>query len=228
MALGPPTLEDPAVLSTGFKVIEILQPGGGAFAVVRVVEHEGGKAILKDFSRSSWLFQRSFGRILARREARAYRRLCGVVGVPRLISRIDPHGLLLEYVSGTNCMDARPECFSQEFFDEAGSLLAVVRERGVLHCDVGRNLVLAPDGKPWLVDFASSAVLPYWLAGAGIFLRNLRAKYDERALLKIKRRRAPHLLSLADAKQSRTVLPFERWVKIGQMIVKRAIGRLAG
>jgi hypothetical protein len=221
-------LEDPTVKEAAFKVIDTLQPGGRIFAVVRVVEHQAGKAILKDFSRSSWLFQRTFGRCLARREARAYRRLRGVAGVPRLIRRVRPHGLLLEYVTGTNCLDASPASFSREFFNQVRSLLSEIRSRGVLHCDVGGNLILGTDCRPWLVDFASSVVLPGGLGPAGAFLRNLRARYDERAVLKMKRRRAPHLLELHEMEQSRTMLPFEGWVKVGERLVSRTIRRLSG
>jgi len=209
-------------------VIETLQPGGRAFAVVRVIEHEGGKAILKDFSRSSLLFQQTFGWFLAGREIRAYRRLKGVAGVPRLIRRTCPHGLLLEYVPGTNCLDAPPDSFSREFFDQVGALLSQVRARGVLHCDVTGNLVRGIDGKPWLVDFASSVVLPRGLGPVETWLRNLRRKYDERAVLKVKRRRAPHLLTADEAEQSRAVLPLEGWVRVGEWLVKRTIGWLSG
>jgi len=228
MALVAQAMENPTVKEADSKVIETLQAGGPVFAVVRVVEHETGRAILKDFSRSTWVFQQSFGRFLAALEARAYRRLQGVAGIPRLIRRTSPDGLLLEYIAGTNCLDAGPDSFSQEFFDQVGELLSEVRARGVLHCDVGGNLVLGKDGKPWLVDFASSVVLPPGLGPAGAFLRNLRGKYDERALLKMKRRRAPHLLRAAEVERSRAVLPFEGWVKIAEGLLKRTIGRLSG
>ncbi len=209
-------------------IIETLQAGGPVFAVVQVVTHETGRAILKDFSRSTWLFQQSFGRFLAAREARAYCRLQGVTGIPRLIRRTSPHGLLLEFVPGTNCLDAGPDSFSQEFFDQARALLSEVRAKGVLHCDVGGNLVVGKDGKPWLVDFASSVVLPRGLGPAEAFLRQLRSKYDERALLKMKRRRAPHLLRGTEGERSRAALPFEGWVKIGEGLLKRTIGRMSG
>jgi RIO-like serine/threonine protein kinase len=221
-------MEDSAVKKRGLKVIETLQPGGRVFAVVRVVEHQTDRAILKDFSRSPWLFQQSFGRFLVALEACAYRRLEGVAGVPRLIARLTPHALLLEHVAGTNCLTAGPDRFSQEFFDHAAALLSEVRRRGVLHCDVGRNLVLGDDGKPWLVDFASSVVLPRRQGRVGAFLRQLRGKYDERALLKVKRRRAPHLLRATEAEQSRSVLPFEGWVRQGERFVRRTIGWLSG
>lgn len=213
---------------TGFKVVATLQPGGRALAVVRVVERQNAKAVLKDFSRSSWLFKQSFGRCLAGLEARAYRRLDGVPGVPRLIERTSPDALLLEYVPGTNCMHASSDNFSGQFFEEAEALLREVRARGVLHCDVGGNLVIGTDGRAWLVDFASSVVLPRRLGRLNAFLRNLRARYDERALLKLKRRRAPHLLKPVENEQSRKSLPFEVWARAGERLVKRTIGWLSG
>jgi hypothetical protein len=220
-------MENSAVKEPDVKVIKILQPGGRVFAVVRVIEHETGKVILKDFSRSSWLFQRTIGRFLARRETRAYRRLEGLAGVPRLIGRVSPHGVLLEYVAGTNCRNAPPRDFSQEFFNDTKELLSEVRRRGVLHCDVAGNLVMGSDAKPWLVDFASAVIVPRGLGPVGSFLRNLRSQYDERAVLKMKRRRAPHLLSPQEAEQSRRLLPLERCLKAGERILKRTIGWLS-
>ncbi|RPI26034.1 MAG: hypothetical protein EHM61_12805 [Acidobacteria bacterium] len=211
-----------------FSTIAPLQPGGGVFAVVRLVEHEGGQAILKDFSRSSRLFRSTFGAYLIGREAQAYGRLAGVAGIPRLIDRIRPDGLLLSHVAGPNCLSAPPEKFTQDFFDGALGILAKVRARGVLHCDVGGNLVLGSDGRPWLVDFGSSIVLPTWIGPLGSYLTSLREKYDERALLKLKRRRAPHLLSTSEDERSRVRLPFERWVGVGERVLRRTIGWMSG
>lgn len=228
MALGTLALENSSVKEDALEVIQTLQPGGRALAVVRVIKYETGRAVLKDFSRSSWLFRRSLGRLLAAREARAYRRLEGVPGVPRLLRRISPDGLLLEYIPGTNSMRATAGSFSTTFFDEASTLLAEIRARGVLHCDVGGNLLLGTDGRPYLVDFASSVVLPQKLGPVCSYLQRLRGEYDRRALLKIKRRRAPHLLRPAELEQSRAALPLEGWARIGEKVVRRTVGWLAG
>ncbi len=198
-------------------------------ATVVLVETESGdKAILKDFSRSSWLFRLTFGALLIAREARAYRRLEAVSGIPRLIGMVKGRELFLEYVPGSNCIASPPHAFSQDFFDQALVLLAEVRARGVLHFDVGGNLVLGLDGRPWLVDFGSCLSLPPWLGGFGRRLADLRGKYDERALLKLKRRRAPQLLTPSEAEKSTAVLPFESWIKIAERLVKRTVAWMSG
>ena len=213
---------------TPFKVIRTLQEGGGVLAAVRLVESERSQAILKDFSRSSWFFRSSFGAFLASCEARAYRRLEGIPGVPRLIRRVSAHGLLVEYVAGANSREAAPDLFTQDFFDRAFQLLALVRARGVLHLDVGGNLVCGADGRPWLVDFASCATLPRGLGPFTRRLAGLRKKYDERALLKIKRRRAPHLLRASEAEASRVTLPLEGWARFAERIADRTVSWMAG
>jgi hypothetical protein len=212
---------------TPFKVIQTLREGGGVFAAVRLVECEQSQAVLKDFGCSPWLFRSSFGAWLAAREARAYRRLEGVPGVPRLIGRVSRHGLLLEYVAGVNCREAAPDRFSHDLFDRAGELLATVRARGVLHMDVGGNLIVGADGRPWLVDFGASLILGRALGPLRSRMANLRSKYDERALLKIKRRRAPHLLRPTEAQRSQARLPLEDWARLGERISKRAVDWLS-
>jgi len=207
-------------------VIQTIQPGGRVFATVAVIERQGDKAVLKDFSHCSWFFRSTFGVFLIGHETRAYRRLQGVPGVPRLIDRPCRQALLLEYVAGINCLASPPRGFSQDFFDQALLLLSEVRSRGVLHLDVAGNLILGADGRPWLVDFGSCVVVPKWFGAR--YLSDLRRKYDERALLKLKRRRAPQLLRPAEAERSRAILPFETWVRIAEKLLKRTIARISG
>ena len=213
---------------TSFKVIRTVQEGGGVFAVVRLVEYAGGEAILKDFSRSPRLFRSSFGALLTAHETRAYRRLDGAPGVPRLIRRIGRDGLLVQCVAGVNCRDAAPNDLTQGFFDAALELFSRVRARGVLHMDIGRNLILGVDGRPWLVDFGSSLVLSRALGPLRSRMTNLRKKYDERALFKIKRRKAPHLLRESELERSAATLPLERWVTVAEKMSKVTVGLIAG
>ena len=76
----------------------------------------------KDFSRSSALVRFTVGVLMARREARAYARLDGVAGVPRLLARPAADALLLERIEGLPCVGPAAGV-TQAFFDDLDALL---------------------------------------------------------------------------------------------------------
>lgn len=205
----------------------VLRKGGAASAFVRVVETPGGPAVRKDFSRSGTLVRFTVGVLMARREARAYSRLDGVAGVPRLIARPAADALLLERVDGVPCVASVSATMTQAFFDDLDALLARLRSRGVLHGDVKRNVLVTPSGGAALVDFGASFVVPRWTGVLGRRLVALAARYDERSIARLKARVAPDLLSPSERDLVDRRMPFERFVKGGERLLRRA-GRLVG
>ncbi|MBK8597989.1 MAG: hypothetical protein IPN83_20900 [Holophagales bacterium] len=205
----------------------VLREGGAASAFVRVVETPGGPAVRKDFSRSGALVRFTVGILMARREARAYARLDGVAGVPRLIARPAVDALLLERVDGVPCGAPVAATVTQAFFDDLEALLARLRSRGVLHGDVKRNVLVTPSGGAVLVDFGASFVVPGWSGALGRRLVALAARYDERSIARLKARVVPDLLSPRERGLVDARMPFERFVKAGERLLRRA-GRLVG
>jgi 4-amino-4-deoxy-L-arabinose transferase-like glycosyltransferase len=206
---------------------EILRAGGAASAFVRVVEIPGGTAVRKDFSRSRALVRLTVGVLMARREARAYARLDGVAGVPRLLARPSADGLELDRLEGVPCAAALPAEMTQAFFDDLAALLARLRSRGVLHGDVKRNALVTPAGGAAIVDFGASFVVPAWAGPAGRHLVALAARYDERSIARLKARFAPALLTPTESALVDAPMPLERGVKVVERLLRRA-GRLVG
>jgi hypothetical protein len=206
----------------------VLRPGGGVLAVVRLVEFQGARAVLKDFSGSSRWFRHSVGAYLTLREARAYRALEGVEGIPRLLRRIRPDGLLLEFIEGANCREASGDTFTPGFFQELGALLEAVRGRGVLHLDVKRNVLRSGAGRPFLIDFATSVVLPRWLGPLRRWVLRLAAAYDQQDVAKLKRLVAPHLLTVQDEAVLARPLPLAGVVRFIQDLIQRSVRGLTG
>ncbi len=68
-------------------------------AAIWIVEENGVRAIVKDFSNNK-LLCRIIGRFLLRRESNAYRRLQGLRGIPTFYRVVDGLGLVLEEIPG--------------------------------------------------------------------------------------------------------------------------------
>jgi len=121
------------------------------------------------------------------RECVAYRRLEGLAGVPRLLSRLDRQAIALEFVDGPALAILRRGDLTEGFFNQLEGLVRAMHARGVAHGDLHRHDVLrGPDGAPRIVDFSTSLT-----AGTG-WLRHLlfrqMCQADRRAVAKLRAR----------------------------------------
>jgi hypothetical protein len=91
-----------------------------------------------------------------RREESIYRRLAGVEGTPKWIGRVGWTGYAIEYLDAVplDHLDAPPP----GFFDRLRKLMDAIHTRGVGYCDANKrsNILVGPDGNPYLVDFQLS------------------------------------------------------------------------
>lgn len=125
---------------------------------VLLVAAPAGLVVVKDFAaRWRWL-RRSFGKWLIGREARAYRRLAGVGGVPQLLGRLDQDAIVLEYKPGVMLSRSLAGTLPKAFLAELEESIATMHRRGVVHLDLRHrsNILAGVDGHPVLLDFASS------------------------------------------------------------------------
>lgn len=135
-----------------------LRPGGGSRPQLLLIEDGGRSAVVKDYRPSGWLLRAFVGPWLIGREERIYRLLEGAAGVPRLIRRLDRWALVVEHVDGRCCADYADGELPAEFFDRLLDVVKEMHARGVVHCDIKNraNIVVTPDGKPYLLDFATA------------------------------------------------------------------------
>ena len=127
--------------------------------MIWVIEKNGFRAVVKDFSGNRFLFRNIVGRFLIWREAKAYRKLRGIKGVPEFYGVIDGLGLAVEEIPGRSLENLEKEMhLSHTFFDSMENLVEAVHRRGVAHCDLKRapNTILGTDGMPYIVDWAAS------------------------------------------------------------------------
>ena len=202
---------------------DYLRTAAGTRPDLRVVDLGDRKLVVKDFKRSDFLFRLLVAPILIRREFGALRNLVGVEGVPQLVGRLDRYSLAMEHVPGVSLDRIEPGSLDNGFYANLRKAIDDMHARGVAHCDLRSrgNVMLGDDGRPYMVDFAACVfrgrgINPFfkWL-----FRQFVRA--DENAVLLIKQRLSPELLTDDEKAQLAQDLPYERPARfIGENVRK--------
>ncbi len=126
---------------------------------VWVVENEGVRAVVKDYSTCSLLFRNTFGRFLVWREVRVYRKLNHFRGAPEFYGTIDGLALILQEIPGIPLKDVKKDTrLEQGFFDALRDLVGEIQDRGLAHCDLKTkgNILVGLDGRPYIIDWAAA------------------------------------------------------------------------
>jgi tRNA A-37 threonylcarbamoyl transferase component Bud32 len=138
---------------------EVLREPSRTRPALYVIEDNGVRAVVKDFSANGCLYRNTIGRFLVWRERKAYSRLRDLKGVPVYYGSIDGLALILEEIPGRDMEGLENEKkLPKEFFEELRVLVERIHRRGVAHCDLKRapNILLGHDGEPYLVDWSAS------------------------------------------------------------------------
>ncbi|MCE5322259.1 hypothetical protein LLG46_02965 [bacterium] len=211
--------------------VDYYRTAGGTRPDLRVVDIDGNKVAVKDFKGSDFLFRKIVGPILIRREFGAMRNLLGVEGIPQLVGRMDKYSLAMEHISGTSLEHVSQGVLTNEFYAELVEVVNNMHSRGIAHCDLRSrgNVMLGDDGRPYVVDFAACV---YRGRGINPFTRWLFNQFvlaDNNAVLRIKQRLSPELLTDKDKADLAIPLPFEVPARIvGESIRKLTRKLLTG
>jgi hypothetical protein len=159
-------------------------------------DHEPQRLAIKDYAaRPAWL-RNTLGRLLVRREVRAYRRLQGVAGIPRLWGRIDAFAFAVEFVPGRDLSHFKAGEIPGSFFRLLLELLDRVHRAGVAQGDLHhRDVLVGPGPAPFLVDFSTAVFLSPGSGPLGRRLFGAACGADRRAALKLAQRFAPGTLA---------------------------------
>ena len=158
------------------------------------------------------------GAALCRHEWSILCRLRGLKQVPKPLRQHGPTGLIYEYIPGRS-LDERPEV-PAEFFDRLRELLQLIHQRRVAYIDMNKrgNILVGPDGLPYLIDFQISQHLPARLLGsrrwAAAMLTAL-TREDHYHLLKHKRRLRPDLMTEDQWQQSHAI---SSWISLHRLV----------
>lgn len=183
-----------------------IHSGRGFQSSVYLVESESAsgappvRAAVKDFMRTPPKFRRFIAPILVRREVRALRALAGTPGVPHLYKRIDRYAFAMEYIEGTPVADFAEGELDPAVFPRVQEVIDAIHERGVSHCDLKRrsNLIVTPDKKVYLVDFAAAVIGKKTLRPVTNWFQKKMAEIDDKSLPRIKKFAAPELMTQSD------------------------------
>ncbi|MBY0398886.1 hypothetical protein K2X89_01225 [Myxococcota bacterium] len=161
----------------------VLSRGGWGNPDVLLVDAEAGLVVVKDFSARSAFVRTWLGPWLLRREVRAYARLVGMVGIPRLLGWIDEAAIALEYRPGELLSRNLSGRLPPGFVDRLEGVIAEMHRRGVVHLDLRHrsNVLAARDGEPVVLDFASALVFDSSKALGRLGVR-VFGGFDRRAL----------------------------------------------
>jgi hypothetical protein len=147
------------------------------------------------------------GAFMRSHEHAIYRALDGVEGVPRWVGSFGESGYAIEYV------DAQPLDHLGSpppgFFEHLRRIFDQVHARGVAYCDANKrsNILVAPNGRPFLVDYQLSIRrrddLPWPLRAVVARVVSYVAAKDIYHLYKHKRRLSPSELTPQEDELSR-------------------------
>lgn len=207
------------------------------FAATGLYSGPDGLAVLK-MGRTNPLFSVPMawaGRLLAGREVRLYERAQDLPGVPRLLGRVGTTGFMHAFVPGHPLQ--RREPVGDAFFDQLRELLDALHARHIAYVDLNKrqNILVGEDGRPYLIDFQISLLLPPtgWRGWAAVrwLLRRFQ-QADDYHYLKHKRRLRPDLLTPAETIAVERV---SAWIRLHRWLTRpltqlrrRTLRRLQG
>ncbi len=178
--------------------VKVFRPAHNTRPAIFLAKIENKEIIIKDFSRNRSLFAHSIGRLLIWREAKAYRRLQGIEGIPRFYGTFQGLAIALEYVNAPTLKDeGKRRKLGSKFFERLKQMIKLVHQRGVAHCDLKKapNILVSKADEPFLIDWGAS------ISKEEFRLYPLKLVYerflldDWLALTKMKLKFAPELVS---------------------------------
>jgi predicted Ser/Thr protein kinase len=181
-------------------VTRTIHEGRGFQSSVFLVEMNGQRAAVKDYSRAPRKFRRFVAPLLISREVKALRALESTPGVPRLVKKIDRLAFAMEFIDGTPIADFEEGALDPQVFPRVQKVIDAIHAKGVSHCDLKRrsNLVVTPEGEIYLVDFAAAVVGKKPLRFFNNWFQKKMAEIDDKSLPRIKKFAAPEMMTPDD------------------------------
>lgn len=195
----------------------ILRHSSNTRPVIWIVEENGVRVVVKDFSNSKFLYRNIIGRFLIWRESKAYKKLQGLKGVPTCYGVIDGLALALEEIPSQPLKKHNKNIkLPGTFFDDLKNIVDSFHNRGFAHCDLknGANVLVGHNGLPYIVDWSASVSEKEcrFFPLNRIYLRFVLDDYF--AIIKLKMRYVPETLTLEEKREYAQRSHMERGIRV--------------
>jgi tRNA A-37 threonylcarbamoyl transferase component Bud32 len=198
--------------------------------IIWVVEENGLRAVVKDYSTNKFVFRNTVGRFLVWREGKAYKKLKGLRGVPNIYRVMDGLALAIEQIPGRDLKKVTREMQVPETF--LGALKDLVNDlhrRGIAHCDLKKatNILMGKDGLPYIIDWgASISEKEFRFPPLNLIYRRFVLD-DHMAVIKLKLRYTPPAVTPAENKRYNNRDKAEKHIRIIRDRLRSILQKLA-
>jgi hypothetical protein len=194
----------------------VLRKPSNTRPLLRVIEEDGKRAVVKDFSVNGFIYRNIAGRFLVWREKKAYEKLEGIKGVPVFYGSIDGQALIMQEIDGRGIGTVHKTTgIPEKFYSDLHDLLQTIHAAGLAHCDLKRspNIIMGNDGMPYLIDWSAaiSASEFGFFPLSVIFKRFVRDDFN--SIIKLKLKFNPEMVSSEEKGEYMNRGFFERVVR---------------
>ena len=189
--------------------------GRGYQSSVYLIEKNGVRAAVKDFSKAPKAFRFWIAPLLVARETKALRVLQNTPGVPQFYGKVDRLAFAMEFIEGTPVADFKAGELDPIVFPRVQAVIDEVHRRNVSHGDLKRrsNLLVTPNKEIYLIDFAAATIGNRRFRFLENWLQKRMAEIDDKSLPRIKKFAAPHLMTDDDWHKLNNKTPLEQWAR---------------
>jgi hypothetical protein len=129
-------------------------------ADVAIYDIGGRRVAVKDYGARPFLVRQTLGRLMVRRETRAYLAAAGIPGIAPYLGRVGAFAFATAYLDAIPLADLPEGSVGPATFDRLDRILAGLHDRGVAIADLHhRDVLIAAGGNVHVVDFAAAYVL---------------------------------------------------------------------
>lgn len=175
------------------RISRVLRPSKAWKPDVFLARGDSGKVVVKDYRSRGFFYRFIVGIPSVWNEARIYRKLQGIPGIPRYIGTLDRYAGVIEFVEGRTAAECNPADLPPDFISRVEGVVHEIHRRNIVVCDLRnkKNVLVSDKGDPYLIDL-STAFERGWRIN---FFRNafFRIFYqdDLMGMIKLKRHLAP-------------------------------------
>jgi hypothetical protein len=157
-------------------------------ADVLVYQSDAGPVAVKDYAGRPFVARQTVGRLLVRRECRAYEAAGPCPGLAPFLGRLGPFALATAWIDATPLADSAVGVVNDGTFDRLDAVIRELHARGIAVADLHhRDVLVGSDGAVHVVDLAAAYVLG---PRAGVLGRRIFERLRAQDILAAARMRA--------------------------------------